>query len=133
MPRAPDGRIWLDDSVEVLLQPTGRFHYQFGITSRGTRFDARMPVADDISGEKRWPAALSGMAWGSAVSEGDGEWRIELRIPLATLDRSGVSPRLAPEHRAHGSPAHEYSAWAPVEKGFTTCSRFRMPGVIVNR
>ena len=121
----PDGRIWLDDSVEVLLQPTGRFYYQFGINSRGTRFDARGSVSDDVSEKEIAGGALWDGVWESAVSEGDGEWRIELRIPLATLD---LGPEALPAWRLNigrtAARRMEYSAWAPVEKGFHDLPRF---------
>ncbi len=114
-----DGAVWSDDSVEVLLQPGDLFYYQFAVNSVGAVYDARLPVQPKIGAAEKSNGSLWDGVWESAVHRGEGEWSIEMRLPFAALE---LGPDTRPAWRLNvGRTAArrvEYSAWAPVEKGF---------------
>jgi hypothetical protein len=82
-----DGRIWQDDSFEVILWPEDqenddkRFH--FIVNAKGAVYDAQGPV-------KEWNGNIE-----SGGKAGETEWTVELSIPFASfgLDRPAVEAK----------------------------------------
>jgi hypothetical protein len=114
-----DGAIWLDDSVEIFLQPSPAFYYHFGINNRGTLYDARVGVlADGTPGDQAEGRLWDGV-WEAVVTRAADAWTVEVRIPFAALDLGPQTPsawRFSVGRTA--ARRLEYSAWAPVVKGF---------------
>ncbi|MBM4087796.1 MAG: hypothetical protein FJ272_23645, partial [Planctomycetes bacterium] len=120
-----DGSVWRDDSVEIFVQPGPRFYYHLGVNSRGTLYDARVPVTVQVTEKDIREGRLWDGVWEAVVSRATDAWTIEARIPFATLDLSPDTPstwRLNVGRTA--ARRVEYSAWAPVEKGFHDLPRF---------
>lgn len=81
----PDGKTWMDDGVEIFLNPAGdrqRF-VQLAINTRGVIMDGIKETLDD-------PLDLSWDADARAVaSVGRDRWQMEVRIPFARLPLDG--------------------------------------------
>ena len=105
-----DGPVWLEDALEIFLQPDPAQddHFQFVVNALGTVYDARN---DDGSFNARVRAA---------AQVGEQAWQVELAIPWADL---GVpAPQAGQEwgfnvgrERRPNEPT-EWSTWAPLEK-----------------
>lgn len=105
-----DGPVWLEDAVEVFLQPDPAQddHFQFVVNAIGTVYDAR-------SGDASFNAQVE-----AAAQVGEQAWQVELAIPWADL---GVAaPQEGQEwgfnvgrERRPGEPK-EWSTWAPLQK-----------------
>ncbi|NUQ00073.1 MAG: carbohydrate binding family 9 domain-containing protein [Armatimonadetes bacterium] len=117
-----DGPIWSDDSVEFLVQPGPRFYYQFAVNAAAAQFDARVPLE---GGAGTAEATLWDGVWQTAVHREAGFWSVELRLPWAALD---LGPETLGTWRLNvgrtAARRMEYSAWAPVVKGFHDLPRF---------
>ena len=75
-PKAHDGRVWNDDSIEVFLSPStsGRPYYHFIVNSLGARYDGK-------GKDKEWDPP-----WQAAGTQSDrGFFDIEMRIPFSSL------------------------------------------------
>lgn len=122
------GDTWLDDGVEVFLQPaSGGQVYQFVVTAGGARG----------SGEGA-PDMLKYQA-GSGV--GPGSYALEIRIPYELV---GATPRAGDRWRGNVcrnifttvSGGDKFTSWAPLQRRFLEPERFaainfhgRAPGV----
>jgi len=79
--RERDGRVWLDDSVDVFICPTDRRHgkdplyYHFSVNFLGTQFDAERRRAG-------WSAE-----WRAAADKSRGRWTVEMELPLRLFGR----------------------------------------------
>ena len=72
--RDRDGAVWMDDAVEVFVQPPGpRPYCQFMVNGLGTKYDG---LGRDASWNGEWQAAATG---------DDGMMRVEIAIPWPTL------------------------------------------------
>ena len=69
--------IFEDDSVEIFLstEHDGSNYYQFVVNSRGVRLDS-------CNQNNSWNAQ-----WQAAAARGDGFWSVEVKIPVAELNR----------------------------------------------
>jgi len=108
-----DGRVWSDDSFELLLLPSGREDtqfYHFIGNSIGTLYDAH---ARDTKWNGRWEyKATSGMGW----------WRGELSIPLSDLGVRDVNGQTWRANFCRNVSKH--TAWADTGRGYINPPRF---------
>lgn len=114
-----DGPIWLDDSVEIFLQPRPDVYYHVGVNCRGIPYDARVEVTADGSPGDLAKGRLWDGVWDAAVSHAADAWTVEVRVPFATLDLTPQTPSVWRFNVGRTAARRlEYSAWAPVQKGF---------------
>ena len=110
-----DGPVWTDDAVEVFLNPRGdrEEYYQFVVNALGTQYDSRRTDAT-------WNAN-----WRAAAHETDGEWTVEMAIPVAELP---IDLRVGDTWRVNfgrgDKSAGEASAWSCTFGGFHNPGRF---------
>jgi len=103
-PKAHDGRVWNDDSIEVFLSASasGRPYYHFIVNSLGARYEGK-------GMHKGWDGP-----WEAAGSQSDrGFFDIEMRVPFSSL---GTRPKPGRTWRVqfcrNRQPKDEYhSAW----------------------
>ncbi len=74
-----DSNVWLDDSVDIYISPTGNrlkkkpLYFRLSVNSLGTRFDER--------GQRRhWNAP-----WSAAAVVDKKTWRVEIKVPFSSL------------------------------------------------
>ncbi|MGD9496210.1 MAG: carbohydrate-binding family 9-like protein, partial [Armatimonadota bacterium] len=113
-----DDAVWRDDCIEVFIDTSrDRQSYVHIIAnSRGTIYDDATP------GDSTWESGAD-----AAAQVGEGEWTVELAIPLAAL---GGAPQtgdvwgfnIGRERQAGG--ANELSAWSPTYGKFLEPGRF---------
>ena len=108
-----DGRVWSDDSAEVILLPPGRAQaefYHFIGNSIGAFYDA-------YARNKRWNGR-----WQYVADSGMGWWRAELSVPFADL---GIEDPVGQTWRANfARSAGLYTAWADTSRGYINPPRF---------
>lgn len=109
-----DGMVWVDDCVEVFIQPSGQPQYVHFVTNPlGTRFD-----------ERGRDAAWDG-EWTCTAGRSDSAWWCEFRVPFAAL---GGSPVAGTEWRLNlcrsRRPEPELSTWSATGMGFHVPERF---------
>ncbi len=113
-----DDAVWRDDCVEFFID-TNRDRQSYAhiiANTRGTTYD------DITPGDSTWESGAE-----AAATVGDGEWSVELAIPLASL---GGAPQpgdvwgfnVGRERQAGG--ANELSAWSPTYGKFLEPGRF---------
>lgn len=115
---ARDGSFWLNDCVEVFLDPSGerKTYYQFGIGCSGAMYDARMT---DVSWNTFWEAR---------TSIGENGWTAEIRIPFASLGNEALASagtwaaNFCRTARPQIDQKRETTNWSP------TFGFFRQPG-----
>lgn len=109
----PDGPVWRDDSVEVLLRPPGANVFHIGVNAAGVVYDAK-------GGSKDWSPDL-----GVRLSKDKTGWNVVMRIAFADL---GVEcPRAGDTWSANfcrGSTTGERSSWSDVGREFNVPARF---------
>jgi len=110
----PDGMVWVDDCVEVFLQPPGQAAYVHLVTNPlGTRFDER-------GRDATWNAE-----WACTAGRSDSAWWCEFRVPFAVL---GATPAEGAEWRLNlcrsRRPEPELSTWSATGMGFHVPERF---------
>lgn len=106
-----DGAVWLEDAVELFLQPNfnSRRFFHFIINANGVYYDAE----SDNAG---WDASIT-----AASKRLDTHWQLEIAIPWASLGQacppaeSEWGFNIAREHRPPDAP--EWSTWMPLAKG----------------
>lgn len=111
--KEPDGEVWGDDCVVLLLAPPGDTVYDWFVNSRGVIADAR------CRGDNLWGTREAGWQSGAraAAKVADGRWTVELAIPLAALGgRTGGAWRLCLGRIA--ACRGESSTWSPCTTGF---------------
>lgn len=109
------GDCWLDDGVEVFVQPAGRGPFQFVATTGGAR----------TSGEGAAPLD----AWEVATSQTDDTYTIELAI---SFEAFGVRPQAGDVWSinfcrntfVYDSGGDKFTTWAPLEGRFLEPERF---------
>lgn len=115
-----DGReLFQDDVVEVFLDPAhDRFHYlQFACNPLGTRFDLQ---GDAAGSSPEW----NGL-WEVAVGRAADRWRVEMRLPFATLGLKRGTGQVWGLNICRERPAGpENSSWAPTTGTFGTPASF---------
>jgi hypothetical protein len=105
---ARDGMVWIDDCIEVFLQPAGQATYVHLVTNPlGTKFD-------EMGRDASW-----NMEWQCSAGRGETSWWCELRLPLAAL---GGPPADGAEWRLNlcrsRRPEPELSTWSATGAGF---------------
>jgi len=111
-----DGRVYMDDCVEVMVDATGEriVYYHFIVNSKGVMFDA----------EFRQGGQVSSVEWDShseaAARVGEKSWSVELRIPVVELGLTAASTgdwalNVTRERQADGG---ELSSFVPLTGGF---------------
>ncbi len=114
-----DGAVWLDDSIEVFLQPGPAFYYHLGINNRGTLYDARIAVHGSVTEADMAEGRLWDGVWQAVVRDAADSWTVEASIPFATLDLGPQTPSVWRFSVGRTAARRlEYSAWAPVVTGF---------------
>lgn len=112
--RDHDGAVWMDDAVEVFVQPGGASAYwQFMVNGAGSKYEGQ---ARDASWNGEWRAAVT--------TEG-GVMRAEVAVPWATF---GATPKEGDSWRANfaadiGGQAL-VATWAPCEGTLHQPERF---------
>jgi len=109
------GDTWLEDGVEVFLQPGGRQVYQFVVTAGAARG----------SGE----GAPDMLRYQAAAGTGPGSYALEIRIPHELL---GAAPRLGDRWRGNVcrnifttiSGGDKFTSWAPLDRRFLEPEHF---------
>jgi hypothetical protein len=115
-----DGPVWLEDAVEVFLQPdTGRSDcFQFAVNARGTLYDAHDGSASfDTKADVR-------------ATIGEQAWQVEMAIRWADLGvpapRSGDAWGFNVGRERRPADPQEWSTWAALAKGV---KRFAQPAL----
>jgi len=112
--RNRDGEPWLDDSVEVIIDPANSREklYHLIANAVGSIYDAvvNSPKTNALNDDSAWNGD-----WEVATSRGSGEWYAEWRIPFKAI---GVSIENAPciglnLARARCGAKVELSSWSP--------------------
>jgi len=80
-----DGKVWMDDSVEIFLNPSGdRVHYfQIVVNAAGVMRDASFVGGPD-SMDLSWESGSQ-----AKTRRGENEWSAEIRIPIDSLSLAG--------------------------------------------
>ncbi len=116
-----DGDVFMDDCVEVFIAPAEEImtYYHFVANARGVRYDAR-------EFDRQWSED-----WEAAATRGKKGWKIELKIPFASLGaapREGQAWRLNVDRERHAGGENENSTWSDTgeddSKGFHSTSKF---------
>ena len=99
---AHDDALWVDDCVEVFLDPGGKGErcHVFAVNATGTRAEALGP-------DRSWDGY-----WAARTERGPDGWR-RIRIPFTSLGISAATPRQAPGSPTSAAPA----ATAPASGG----------------
>ncbi len=110
-----DGFVWLDDSVELFINPSAREnYYHLGVSVSGAQYD----------GLKNNPAWNGD--WQAKTKKFKDRWECEIRIPfeimgLSAFDSGDWRINLCRENKK----AQEFSAWSPTyESGFHSKEHF---------
>ena len=109
-----DGAVWLEDAVELFLQPDlgSARYFHFIVNANGVYYDALVQDAG-------WDADIKVKA-----ARFDTHWQLELAIPWRALGQSCPVEgarwgfNVAREHRPPGAP--EWSTWMPLQEGRQT-------------
>ena len=106
-----DGHVWLDDSVDVYVCPSGSrkerdpIYYRFSVNCRGVRFD-------ELRRRQRWDTY-----WRAAASVGNTAWTLEVALPFRSLrigrPRRGATKWLVNFARHRRVHPEEESSFAP--------------------
>jgi hypothetical protein len=111
-----DGKVYSDDCVEVMIDPTGERveYYHFVVNPLGTLYDAQLRQAGHVR-TAEWSCEAE-----AAAHVGEGEWTVELRIPVVALGLTAASTgdwavNVARERRVAG---HGLSTFCPMTGGF---------------
>ncbi|MHB0998937.1 MAG: sugar-binding protein [Armatimonadota bacterium] len=113
-----DDPSWLDDCVEVFLNPDGdgSSSLHFAVNALGTQFDAR-------DGDPSWDRY-----WTAKTSITTGTWRAEIRIPFSSLGSKKLPSTWTAnfDRRTVKSDGlgQIISGWAPSSSGFSVPSSF---------
>ena len=111
--RERDSDIWVDDCLEVFVQPPGQPYRHFIVNPLGTQFD-------ELVRDARWNAD-----WQATARRGEQSWAVDLTLPWAAL---GATPKLGDIWRFNlcrsRRPEPELSAWSPTAQGFHEPARF---------
>ena len=118
-PRKHDEQTWLDDSLEIILDPDNQklkvFHLI--INSDGVQYDAECKVTppETANDDPDWNGK-----WESVCSRGKGEWYAECRLPFdafgISLDKGAcVGLNVG---RGRIGALEEYSSWNPTRQDF---------------
>ncbi len=111
--RGHDGSLWLDDAVEVFLQPQGSAeYYQVIVNAAGDVADAR---GRDLS----WDAHVE-----AAVGAGGGRWWAEVRVPWADLGGRPDGGDLWRVNFACDIAGGTPLTWAPMQSSFHEPDQF---------
>jgi hypothetical protein len=117
-----EANIWMDDDVELFLDPTGqrKSYYQIIVNTRGTTWDAyhSQPREDDLSWEPKYE---------SAVKVTKKNWTVEFAIPWSSFSRTEklgadwafnvLRMRQAGQELIYWSPVHSDSSHTPEKFG----------------
>jgi hypothetical protein len=126
----PDGPVWMDDCVEVFIDPhaVGTQVFHIAITSRGTKFDEKFQEEVKLS-HRTGLVRPTGRKWDCRMSFITGRskdgWWVEMAIPFDSLDVKPPEPgamwswNLArwncPPLSHGGIEFQEISTWSPAE------------------
>ncbi|NSW54920.1 MAG: hypothetical protein HPY44_02810 [Armatimonadetes bacterium] len=111
-----DGKVWSDDCLEVMLDPTGERveYYHFMVNSLGTIYDAQMRQGGHVRSQE-WDCGIQ-----AAATLGDGKWFVEMQIPVVELGLTAASRGdwAINVTRARRGPGEELSTYSPLTGGF---------------
>lgn len=111
-----DGKVWSDDCIEVMLDPTGeRIEYNhFMVNSLGAIYDAQMRQGGHVRSQE-WDCGIQ-----SAATVGAGKWFAEMRIPVVELGLTAASRGdwAINVTRARRVSGEELSTYSPLTGGF---------------
>ena len=105
-----DGNVWEDECIEVYINDVSRSTEQYHVL-----VNLRNTVMDLFSGEKfrQCKAVAWNGHWQSAVALGTDEWRVELKIPFATVNFPAGKTELRVNFcRERYGPSGEISSWS---------------------
>ena len=98
--RQDNESVWLDDSIEIFLQPGARKYYRVGVNAAGRRSD---------------------IAVSAAVGRGSDAWVLEVRVPFASLPESPTTDKPMRGNICRNTLTRQpvrHSSWAPVDRSF---------------
>ncbi len=112
-PRSRDGQVFLDDSVEVILDPTNerRTLFHLAANAHGSAWDTSATVRRSaVTEDEKWNGS-----WKVATSRGADSWVAEWRIPLAELGIPDRFPVTLGVNLCRTRPRGvlEFSSWSP--------------------
>jgi hypothetical protein len=106
-----DGTVWVDDSAELFIDPSGKraTYYHIIVNARGTTYDAFYPFhrQGDITWEPKYECA---------VKVGRGSWTAEFALPfeMFTESKQFASDWVFNVLRTRKLGEGEHSYWSPV-------------------
>lgn len=110
-----DGQVWLDDDVELFLNPKGDYadYIQFVVNPLGTRYESQRTNAG-------WNAE-----WEAKTKVSPEEWTAEISIPISQVPVDfSVSDEWGANFCRSDKVAKEASSWSCVFGGFHSPERF---------
>jgi hypothetical protein len=119
-----DGPIWMDDCVEIFIDPKGesKDYYHIAINPKGVVLDEY--IDENRTFKKEWDSNIKV----KTLSKSD-NWIVECAIPFASLNvKTGVSStwriNLNRERTKKGNTPEEISCWSCTYGGFQNPNRF---------
>ncbi len=108
-PKDRDGNVFLDDSVEIFLQPYPNIMWHLAFNPLGAQYDARGLTAETENRGLNLP-------WTVAVQRKANRWTAEVAIPFSALapDPPGSAANWGFNICRNEKPDGEISSWAPL-------------------
>jgi hypothetical protein len=129
-----DGKVFRDDCVEVMIDPTGERieYYHFIVNAMGTLYDAQRRQGGHVF-TAEWNSSAT-----AAAHIGTDSWSVELRIPVIELGLTTASTTdwAIDVARERQPPPAELSTFAPLTGGFhqsTLYSALQLDGADFDR
>ena len=108
-----DANVFGDDCVEVFLDPPGSGdYYQFAANAAGGTYESR---GMDAKWNCDWPCL---------AKVGEGEWVVEMAIPLAALGGQAGAGEWSLNLCREEQPSHEISTWSGLQGAFHDPQQF---------
>lgn len=116
--RPRDGQVYLDDSVEIVIDPDNQRNrlFHFALNAAGSQFDSSATIRGNITTEdEKWNGS-----WKAVCTRGADAWFAEVGIPFADLGIESGLPRSIGINFCRTLPRKgtEYSSWSPCSARF---------------
>ena len=110
-PADRDGNVYLDDSVEIFLQPSSHMLWHLAFNVLGAQYDARGLTPDTENVRLNLP-------WKVAVARHSNRWTAEVAIPFSALAPNAPGPETEWGFNIcrNEKPLGETSTWAPLSR-----------------
>ncbi|MCC7517552.1 MAG: discoidin domain-containing protein [Verrucomicrobiae bacterium] len=126
-----DGKVWLDDCVEIFLDPEGKGgnYRHFAINAAGAVFDAYRDQGGHV-GDPAWDSGAK-----AAAGRGKDHWTIECAIPFADLEMTRAGARMefnVGRERKAAEGGEQISTFAPLPAAHFHKTGFFVPLELVD-